>query len=165
MHLRAILLVLAATAALGCASSGNKVAGQASCGLSVRDSVFIGPRPVYRDCDVQQAARLISIDAHPNFRPDAAHISCYFADLEFVVDTIGRPETETARVLRSNDERFGLAELQTLSAWRYEPALREGKKVRQIVDSHQTVSVMVAVVPAGSPPPSRPPSSQRPPSC
>jgi hypothetical protein len=54
--------------------------------------------------------------------------------------------------------------LETLQAWRYEPAMRDGKTVRQIVIAHEAAATSVVVVPAGSPPPTRP-SSPRPPTC
>ena len=167
MLLRSILLAAAGTLALACASSGNKIVQQgatSSCGLAPGDSIFIGPRPVFRDCAVQRVASLVSNESHPNFRPDSPRNTCFFADLEFVVDSTGRPESGTARVVRANDDKFGQAILATLSEWRFEPALREGKHVRQIVDFHKTASVTVVVVPAGQPI-TRPPSSQRPQSC
>jgi hypothetical protein len=163
---RSFLLIAAVILAAACAHSGNKVLQQgSSCELSARDSVFTGLRPVFRDCAVQRAAHLVSNTSHPNFRPTAVRNACFFADLEFVVDSAGRPETGTARVVRANDDKFGEAVLATLPEWRYDPALRDGKPVRQIVDVHQTMGVMVAVVPAGTPPPTRPPTSQRQPSC
>lgn len=164
MRLRSIPLIAAASLALACASSGNKVVQQASCGLSARDSVFAGPRPVFRECAVQRVAQLASNESHPNFRPSSPRNTCFFADLEFVVDSAGRPETATARVLRANDDKFGEAIVATLPEWKFDPALREGKPVRQIVDFHKTMAVMVVVVPAGQPI-TRPPSSQRPQSC
>ncbi len=148
----------------GCASGGNKVSARESCGLTAGDSAFIGSKPVYRDCAVDRPARFISTDAHPDFRPDSRGPACYFADLEFVVDSLGRPEVSTARIVRSNFDKFGDAVLQTLQAWKYEPAVRDGKTVRQIVTSHQAAMTSVVVLPRGSPPPGGPPP-QRPPTC
>jgi len=155
-----------AVAGLACASAGNKISGREACVIAARDSEFVGFRPLYRDCAVDQVARFVSTDAHPNFRPESRAPMCYSADLEFVVDSLGRPEVGTARIVRTNSESFARAELETLQAWKYEPAIRDGKTVRQLVTAHQTAAVMVEVVPAGSGPPS--PShaaSQRPPTC
>jgi TonB family protein len=90
--------------------------------------------------------------------------ACYFADLEFVVDSLGRPEVATARIVRSNYEAFGTAVLETLQGWRYEPAMRDGKTVRQIVTTHQTAASMIVVSKGPGPPPGGPPS-QRAPTC
>ena len=88
--------------------------------------------------------------------------TCYSVDLQFVVDSTGRPETSTAKIVRSNDSGYGEAVLATVASWRYEPAMRNGVHVRQIVTSHQSAAAIVAVRPAGSPPPVRPPN---PPKC
>jgi len=87
--------------------------------------------------------------------------TCYSADLEFVVDSTGRPETSTARVVRANDSNYAQAVLATVPSWRYEPASRDGMPVRQIVTSHQAAAQVVVSAPAGSPPPVRPPNAPK----
>ena len=162
MHGVSSLLTIVAAAGLACASAGNKPATRESCVLTSRDSAFVGLKPVYRDCAVDRPARFISTDAHPNFRAESRAPACYFADLEFVVDSLGKPEVSTARVVRSNYDRFAEAELETLQAWKYEPAVLNGKTVRQIVLSHQTAAISVVLVPKGSPLPSGPPPGRSP---
>jgi hypothetical protein len=164
MRRRSVLFAVIAVSGLACASAGNKLASREACTISARDSEFVGFRPLYRDCAVDQVARFVSTDAHPNFRPDSRAPTCYSADLEFVVDSLGKPEVGTARLVRTSYEPFARAVLETLQAWEYQPAVRDGKTVRQIVTAHQTAATMSVVVPAGSGPPSRPPS-QRPPTC
>jgi len=165
MSRRSILFAVMAAAGVACASSGNKIASREACVIPSRDSGFVGFRPVYMDCAVDRPARFISTDVHPNFRPASNAPTCYFADLEFVVDSLGKPEVGTARVLRSNYESFGSAVLETLQAWKYEPAMRDGKTVRQIVTSHQTAATMVVVTKGPAPPPAGSRPSQRPPTC
>jgi hypothetical protein len=159
-----ILFTVLAATGVACASAGNKVAAREACVVPARDSAFVGVRPVYMDCAVDRPARFISTDVHPNFRPEMRATACYFADLEFVVDSLGRPEVATARVERSNYQPFGTAVLETLQAWKYEPAMRDGKTVRQIVTTHQTAATMIVVSKGPGPPPAGPPS-QRPSTC
>jgi hypothetical protein len=160
----AILLFFFAATTLACASGGNQLGNRESCTLTAHDSAFVSARAVYRDCAVDRPARFISTDVHPNFRPETRPSACYFADLEFVVDSLGKPEVAGARIVRSNFDAFGNAVLETLSAWKYEPAMRDGKTVRQIVTTHQTAATMIVVTKGPMPPPGGPPS-QRAPTC
>ena len=126
--------------------------------------MFAAGKPVFRDCAVDQQARLSASSIRPDWTPPApVRAACYFVDLEFVVDTTGRVEANTARSIRSNDRAFADAWLVTLNQWKYTPAQRAGAKVRQIVTEHKSAQTAVVVVPAGSPPPTRPPASR--PSC
>jgi hypothetical protein len=72
---------------------------------------------------------------------------CFSALLEFVVGTNGVPETETARIVRANNARYGEAVLASLPQWRFEPARKAGVPVRQIV--RETRSVAYAIVAVG----------------
>lgn len=165
MSLRILVLAGMAMIAAACASAGGKSAQRKECELSDRDSVFAVGGPVYRDCAVDRAARLLATNRHPDFRPSGVpHTTCYSADLEFVVDSTGKPETRMARIVRTNDQGYAESVLVTLTSWTYDPALRDHRPVRQIVTSHQTMATMVVVVPAGAPLPSGPPT-QRPSSC
>jgi hypothetical protein len=164
MSPRTIAVVGIAVIAGACASASGKSARRIGCDLPERDSVFALIGPVYRDCAVDRTARLLSTQVHPDYRPTTPRSTCYSADLEFVVDSAGRPEVPTVRVVRANDQGFAESVLAMVRAWRYDPALRDGRPVRQIVTSHQVMSTMVVVVPKGVPPPSGPPA-QRPPSC
>ena len=162
---RSRLVVLAGIAmvAAACASAGSTSARRVACSLGPRDSVFLAGSPVYRDCAVDRAARRFSSSVRPDFRPTTPRSGCYSADVEFVVDASGMPEIGTARVVRANDQGFADAVLATLTRWKYDPAVRDQRPVRQIVTSHEVMSTVVVVAPAGGLPPSRP--SQRPPSC
>lgn len=156
----ALAVLLAACASGGRVSSSQRTA----CGLASQDSVFLAGGMVYHDCAVDRRARLLTTDIHPDYRPTPGRATCYSVDLEFVVSPSGLPETRTARVVRTNDQGWAESVMSTLSSWKYEPAIRESVPVRQIVTEHKAMQVMVAVVRAGSPPPSVRPS-QVAPSC
>jgi hypothetical protein len=147
-----------------CASSGKTTEHRTDCVLADRDSVFIRGGPIYRDCAVDRTARLTNT-VHADYRPSTPRPGCYAADIEFVVDTTGKIETGTARVVRANDTQFAESVIASLPAWKYEPANRDGKLVRQLVSSHQSISAVLVRVPEGSLPPSGRPGGQRPPSC
>jgi len=153
MSLRFVVISLCAVAA-ACASSGAKSGRRAACDLSPSDSVFALGRPVYRACGVDREARLLNDGGvRPDFSPSTMRSACYSVDLAFVVDSTGRPERSSAQIVRANDRTYAEAVLATIAAWRYEPAVRDGAPVRQIVTSHQSVATMVVTRPAGSPPP------------
>jgi hypothetical protein len=52
----------------------------------------------------------------------------------YVVDTIGRVDTTTIKVVRSNDPRFTASVRTALGQMRFSPAKRAGKAVRQLVE-------------------------------
>jgi len=164
MTLRVVIVAGAAAILAACASAGGTSAHRVACDLPDRDSVFAVGGPVFRDCAVDRAARLVTTNIHPDFRPTTPRSTCYSADVEFVVDTIGKIETRTARVIRTNDQTFAESVVASLTAWKYDPAVRDKRLVRQVVTTHQTMSTGVVVAPKGMPPPSGPPM-QRPPSC
>lgn len=155
-----LLIALGVVCVLGaaCATAGH---GRATpCELYASDAVFARGSAVFRDCSVDRPARFLSNGGlRPDFSPSPMRSGCYSADLTFVVDSTGHPEIQTARVARTNDTRFAEAELQTLGAWKYEPAIRDGRPVRQIVTAHQALVTAMVAVPRGSPPPARPPGN------
>jgi hypothetical protein len=140
--------------ATACVTSRRR---DAACDLSTSDSAFAGGFPVYRACSVDRPARLIGVGGQLNFSTPTRPPECISADLTFVVDEAGKPEISTARLERGRDREFGEALLATLDSWTYEPAIRDGKPVRQIVNAHQTASTAPAQ-PGGAPP--RPPVTQ-----
>jgi hypothetical protein len=150
--------------AIACAGGAGKNGGRAPCVLSAADSAFLARGPVYRDCAVDRAAHALSTNPHPDFNGDGVS-GCFTADVEMVVDSLGRPEAQTAHVVRTSDKRFGDAVVATLSFWKYEPALLDGQPVRQIVLERLKASVGArpvttdVLVPKGSPPPRPVPAS------
>lgn len=160
------ILIPGALGVLGCASAAGRTAGQQrSCGLDASDSLFAAGGPVYRDCSVDAKAQPITPNARFDFLRPPGGPQCYSAQVEFVVSATGYPEMRTARVVRATDKSFGDALLTAVGTWRYRPAIKDGHPVRQIVGERRTIQTVVVAVPAGSPPPSRPPTSAMLPTC
>ncbi len=87
--------------------------------------------PVFRDCEVGREAVRLGSEGGIEFA--GVDGTCYQADVLVVVDSTGMVETETARIVRANNARFGRAVLAALPGWRYRPALKNGRPVRQLV--------------------------------
>jgi hypothetical protein len=149
--------LLGAWVVAGCASGGAGTTAQsAPCDLRGRDSVFAAAGPVYRECAVDVAARFVAADQRPEFEPKMPPRSeCLYVDLQFVVSPTGKAELSTARIERTNDDNYADGMKANLASWRYDPAMRGGQPVRQIVLEHRFVLLAVSVtrVPAGSTPP------------
>jgi hypothetical protein len=165
-HIAVVGAILWLAFVVGCASTPRSAKGE-SCALRSRDSSYAAAGPVYRDCAVDRQAKQTNNDVHPDWRPSsqAPRNGCYFAELEFVVDAAGKPERGTASVVRTNDQTFADAWLTTVPSWRFEPAVRGGVPVRQIVDSRKTAMTSVVLVPAGGPLPTRPSPNVHQPTC
>lgn len=147
-------LLAAAIAACASTQAGVKTS---NCQIAARDSVFLAGGPAYRDCAVSVAAKRVSVGTHPDVHLPDHRDGCYSVDIEFVVDATGRPETNTARIVRTNSRDVAEAVLAVLGTWRYDPAMLDGQPVRQIVTDHEMFQTYTAIVPKGSPPPSGPP--------
>ena len=152
-----LISTLAATAA--CASTAT-TARRGQCVLAAADSIYLQAGPVYRDCAVERRA-LITNRSHADFRPSSPPApgtkTCYVAEVEFVVDTAGKPEDNTPRVLRTNNPDFAAAAVRAMKSWRYTPATIQGAPVRQIVrEKEEMVEEVVAVPMGGVPRASRP---------
>ena len=157
---RAAVVASVTTFIVACASAGKAVVRRTDCGLTDSDAIFAVGGLVYHDCSVDRPAHLTA-STHADFRTPTNSTACYSADIEFVVDTSGRPETQTARVVRTTDQPFGQSVLASLKDWRFNPAIRDSVPVRQIVTSHQAMQVSRVIMTPGASSPSRPPVSQR----
>ncbi|HEU4786881.1 MAG TPA: energy transducer TonB [Gemmatimonadaceae bacterium] len=127
--------------------------------------MFAAAGPVFRDCAVDSRASLLVANPRIDFQPPRAVTNCYSAEVEFVVDTNGTPEMQTAGIVRATDQSFGQAVLTAVAGWRYKPAERDGHRVRQIVEDRRMAQTVLVAVPAGSPPPSGPPPRTAVPRC
>ena len=165
----AALLCLGA-ALTACASSANRAetaAGDASaagCALRPQDSTFALLGPVFRDCQVQTKAALLTKDIRPDFRPSTTNTksgNCYSAELEYVVNEQGAVETKTVRVVKTTDQALADAIISILPQWKFEPAKLNGVAVRQIVSDTYSIQSQVVIVPAGTRP-SSPTGTKRP---
>lgn len=165
---RSTALLLFAAGVTACASSASSTeTGVADeddgrCPFRQQDSVFVAGGPVYRACAVKTKAVLLTKDIGPDFRPTVTGNTCYSAEVEFVVDARGIPETRTARVVRTTNQAFAESVLSVLPRWRFEPAKLDGVPVRQIVVDRQSVGAVTVVRVAGGGAPSAPPRSARP---
>lgn len=106
--------------------------------------MYLAGGPVYRDCAVDRRAKLLGSLPAPNLElvtQPTGTPACWSAELQFVVDTAGEPEPTTVRVLRTSDPSFADAVIVTLPQWKYQPALKDGVAVRQIVRQKRTMSM------------------------
>ena len=120
--------------------------------------------PVFRDCQVQTKAALLTKDIRPDFRPSTTNTksgNCYSAELEYVVNEQGAVETKTVRVVKTTDQALADAIISILPQWKFEPAKLNGVAVRQIVSDTYSIQSQVVIVPAGTRP-SSPTGTKRP---
>jgi hypothetical protein len=146
-----------------CASTGGTGAGRSACGLAAKDSVYLERGAVYRDCAVDDKAKLLTTNTRLDFQPASSDNGCLAAEVEFVVDTAGVPELGSARLVRATTQPFGQAVMAIVPSLKYEPARLAGLRVRQIVVERRTAMLARFVVPAGSTPPPR--ATPRAPTC
>lgn len=162
-RVRSIILFVLLSAGTACASSSSASPEQARepCLLSSADSAYISGGPLYRDCAVDTPAKALSTrltytpSTRPNTRPQPG-VTCYAAEVQFVVGLDGRPELETVRLVRTNDASLGQSLVQSVAGFRYSPARRDGVTVRQIVNERRAVALSVTVTSSASGRPARP---------
>jgi hypothetical protein len=168
MMMRCSLCLVALAGIVACASAGSGGPATAStrsrCALTNRDSTYLARGPVYRDCAVDDKAQLITNNTRFDFQPAASDNGCLAAEVEFVVDTLGKPEMGSVQVVRATTRAFGDAVAAAVPSFLYQPARVAGVRVRQIVSERRSVIVGRVVVPMGSAPPSRG-SAPRAPTC
>jgi hypothetical protein len=148
-----LLLIPAALILAACASATKTTAGD-KCVSLPGDTTYTALKPAYRGCGLASNAVAITPRANPDYRPTERRptSSCSSVELEFVVDEAGLIETNTARVVRSTNQQLTEAVVAVLPAWRYKPAMKDGKPVRQIVNDKVTIQTQVVAVPAGTVP-------------
>lgn len=158
----AFVLLGATTVAAACSSAATGTAADAApaadgCVLAAADTAYAARGPVFRDCAVDQVARALAqprIDWRPRVDRSQRGTRCYTAEVQFVVGRDGQPEMDTARLLRASDSAWGTAVMASLPSWRYEPAMKDGHAVRQIVRERKFTATSVARV--GETPVARP---------
>lgn len=148
-----VLLCCVGAAELQAQPSGTPPA----CSVAAVDSAWLASGPVYRDCDVERPAAARTT-GRPRFT-FPRELSCVIVELEFVVDSTGRPRPETARVVSTNSAEYAELLLETLPRWRYEPARRAGAPVHQVVHvRHARADERLPFVIQGQRPPPRAPA-------
>ena len=97
--------------------------------------------PLYRPCAVSVAARRVASDVRPEYLPTGRDRSCFVAVVEVAVDTLGRPEPRTARLVRATDPGYAAAVLAIVPALRFQPARMAGRPVRQIYELREVLLI------------------------
>jgi len=110
-----------------------------ACDLSDQDTTRYLHLPLYRACAVTVAARQIPSDLRPDFFPASRDRSCFSALIEFAVDTLGRPEVRTARLVKATDPSFGAAAMAIVAGLQFEPARLGNRPVRQIYEFREVL--------------------------
>jgi hypothetical protein len=96
--------------------------------------------PVYRACQVDKPAMVANAVTDLRFKATPGRTTCFSAEIEFVVDTLGSPEIRTVHVVRASDPDFADAIIASIRDWRYEPAQLGGHTVRQIATTMHRAS-------------------------
>ena len=156
-----VLFALLATACAKGATTGSGVAPQAASaaqrGCQAIDTSFALGTPVFTECGVERKAQERGRRPTPDFSPRPPLRDCCSVVVAVVIDERGIPLPATARVVRSNDSQFRQAVLNTIPAWRFTPAEKDGLPVKQVVEIGQAVVTRVVRSDRPmSPPPSAP---------
>jgi TonB family protein len=92
------------------------------------------PDSVFSVLEVDDMVERYESSAAPIYPPDLLAIGTEgMVEATYVVDTVGRVDTTTIVVERSDDPRFTASVLTALGLMRFRPARRAGKTVRQLV--------------------------------
>jgi hypothetical protein len=143
-----MLFCAAWMAAASCGKPGQSPS-PVTCVPTRLDSAWLVAGTVYRDCDVDRPARLLNPTVPTNYLPPADVIQrCLTALIYVVVDTHGTPELSTARIARTNAPEFARALLRTAQSWLFQPALKRGVPVRQVVAVGRSLILADAVSPS-----------------
>ena len=113
----------------------------AACDRSDQDTTHYLHSPLYRACAVSLVAQRIANDMRPEFSSTGRSQSCYFAVVELAVDTLGRPELRTARLVRASDPGFGAEVMALVPGLRFQPARLGGRPVRQVYQLREVLRV------------------------
>lgn len=109
-------------------------AADSACVPLAADPARFGDSPVYRDCQVTQAAKLKRTGVL-NYPPPSGP-TCVDAEVEFVVDVKGKPIESTFRVLATSTPDFAALLRREVHGWKFDPAKIDGKPVQQLVRDH-----------------------------
>lgn len=142
-----VCVVLSSACATGAANGPIAVAPQGASTLRQEcqaiDSSFALGTPVYTECGVERPARVRGRQPTPDFSPRPPVRDCFMAVVEVVVDERGSAVPATARVVRSNDAQFAQAFLNTIPAYRFTPAQKDGLPVKQVIQIGRSAAVRV----------------------
>lgn len=149
-----LLLLLTAVALAGAGARTLDAQGaRRECPPLPVDPVLLANH-AYEACQVDREARRRGSEPRIDWRPAAGEIdvgTCFEAEFEFVVDTLGAPEVGTVTVVASTNGGFEDAAREVIPRLRYEPARKGGTKVRQVVRYRRKTSIRVGIVSAPVP--------------
>jgi TonB family protein len=110
------------------------------------------PEKVYTVLQVDQMVERYESSAAPVYPPElSARGTEGQVEAAYVVDTSGRVDTTTIRVMRSDDPRFTESVRVALGEARFRPAKRAGKAVRQLVQQRFRFKLAQSLGGAGGP--------------
>jgi hypothetical protein len=112
-----------------------------ACDRSDQDTTHYLHAPLYRACAVTVAARRVASDMRPEFWPTGRDRNCFAALVEVAVDTLGRPELRSTRLVRASDPGYGAAVLAIVPGLRFAPARLGDRPVRQIFELHEMLLI------------------------
>jgi protein TonB len=113
--------------------SGKGVAGGTSKGVEGGTGPVISDQP-YFDFQVEKPAMALPNNPSPRY-PDMLRSAGVEGEamMQFVVDTMGRAESGSIKVIKASHELFGAAVKSVLPQMRFVPAEVGGRKVRMLV--------------------------------
>lgn len=113
--------------------SGKGVAGGTSKGVEGGKAPVVSDQPFF-EFQVEKPVTALPGSANPRY-PDILRQAGVEGEVlaQFVVDTMGRAEVRTFKVLKSSHDLFGTAVKNALPGMRFIPAEVGGRKVRQLV--------------------------------
>jgi protein TonB len=113
--------------------SGKGVAGGTSKGVEGGKAPVVSDQPFF-EFQVEKPVTALPGSANPRY-PDILRQAGVEGEVlaQFVVDTLGRAELRSFKVLKSSHDLFGTAVKNALPGMRFIPAEVGGRKVRQLV--------------------------------
>jgi TonB family protein len=132
--LRIVSLVATALAAVAVACSVHAPDRALGPSSSSPTSIAGGKSAVYFEFQIEKPATPMPGNAGPRY-PDELREAKVEGEVlaQFVVDTLGRPEMTTYKVLKSSDDRFTQSVRGALGVMRFYPAEVGGRKVKQLI--------------------------------
>ena len=112
-----------------------------ACDRSDQDTTHYLHLPLYRSCAVTVTARRTASDVKPEYWPTGRDRNCFAALVEVALDTLGRPEPRTARLVRASDPGYAAAVMAIVPSLRFEPARMGGRPVRQIYELREVLLI------------------------
>jgi hypothetical protein len=166
--MRLPILALTAAITLAAASPLDAQAARGECAAPPTDSILLATH-AFAACQVDREARRRGGEPKLDWKQTPGNVdpgSCYVAEFEFVVDTMGAVEEPSIRLLSSTDGDHEDAVRESISKLRYEPARLAGRKVRQLVKYQRKTTIRVMIRSTGpSGVPGMPRDVTRPPAC